>query len=43
MKTTAKAFLILFVAGGVLLATQEQPRLYVERCICGICSYLFGN
>ncbi len=43
MRTAGKALIILLVSGAVLLATQEAPRQYVERCVCGICSYLFGD
>jgi hypothetical protein len=43
MKTASKVLIVLLVAGVGLVAAQEKPRMYVENCICSICSYLFGE
>ena len=43
MKTITKTVLALLVCGVALLASQEGPRVYVENCVCCICSYLFGR
>jgi len=43
MKTVTKVVLVFLVTGVALLASQEGPRTYVERCICGICSYFMGE
>jgi len=43
MKTVTKVVLLLLVSGVALLASQEEPRTYVENCICCMCSYFFGE
>jgi len=43
MKNVTKAVLVLLVCSVALLASQEKPRMYVENCICSMCSYLFGE
>jgi hypothetical protein len=43
MKTITKSILVLLVCGVALLASQEGPRVYVENCICSICTYFFGE
>ena len=43
MKTVTKVLLVLLVAGVGLVAAQEKPRMYVENCICSICTYFFGD
>jgi len=43
MKTATKVVIALLLGGVALLASQEKPRMYVEDCICCLCSYLFGQ
>jgi hypothetical protein len=43
MKTATKVVIALLVAGVALVAAQEKPRMYVEDCICCLCSYFFGQ
>lgn len=43
MKTVTKVVIALLIGGVALVASQEQPRMYIESCICSICSYFFGE
>ena len=43
MKTATKVVIALLIGGVALVAAQEKPRIYVENCLCSICSYLFGQ
>ena len=43
MKTASKVVIALLIGGVALVASQEKPRLYVENCICCLCSYFFGD